>query len=119
MQGEHIRGKNEQKAGTFAADQVAKPDLIYCEKYHTKDLCGRLSECIGEAMNKGREELCELVCSRNNCQKTLSNPLGDNWRSELVWVVKEKKKTPGGCCARGGHSTCLQEARLLFLGVPF
>ena len=115
VQGEHIRGKNEQKAGTFAADQDPKPDLIFCKKIQTRmklneDTCNRLSKCIGQAMKKGREERCEMVCSRDKCKPTDTNPIS-KYNREIGFSGPWTKKNPLNvkkCCfmSMGACDSC-------------
>ena len=124
VQGEHIRGKNEQKAGTprMPHDCMTSAGLVQVGTY---DNCGHLSECIDDAMKKGREKICKLVCSTDNCKGVHTvfygllaehhtyNPIGllnrrDGFPNQ--WTMKEYKKQNGCAFGAGACDYCCLEA---------
>ena len=81
-----------------------------------KSLCEYAKKCQGDASGAAvaapaavadpevdTEETCELVCWKDGCKATGTNPIGKynsaNGLETSAWTVKEAKQTPNGCCA--------------------
>ena len=116
----------ESGADAAATGHDASESTLKGGKSKVGSTCVKDAECVSNtcdisAMNEGTcgraeshdDEGCEMVCFKDTCTATRTNPIGKKakvegrqWKEEPAWITKTKMAQEKGCCGILGRQAC-------------
>ena len=120
-----VAGDHDASA-TNHVEKGSEESTLKGDKSKVGSTCVKDAECVSNtcdisAMNEGMcgraeshdDETCEMVCFKDTCTATRTNPIGKKakvegrqWKEESAWITKTKMAQEKGCCGILGRQAC-------------